>query len=278
MLEPIIILGALGLLFGIGLFIASRVFFVKVDDRVEMIEKVLPGTNCGACGLAGCSGLAKAIVHGQADVTGCVAGGENVVDQIAAVMGVKAGHVEKKVAVLRCEGRNVKDRFVYKGIPTCEAAILVQGGPKECPYGCIGLGDCAAACPFDALHMVDGFPQVDEAKCTSCGKCVEACPKNLFDLESLGKTVHVQCQSHDLGKDTRKVCEVGCIACKKCEKICPFDAIHVENNLAVIDFEKCTSCGKCVDECPTHTIGQFRMKRKELGLWPVKKAKDEKDV
>lgn len=273
MLEPIIILGALGLLFGIGLFIASRVFFVKIDGRVEMIERVLPGTNCGACGLAGCTGLAKAIVHGQADVMGCVAGGENVADQVAEVMGVKAGAVEKKVAVLRCQGRNVKDRFVYEGIRTCEAAILIQGGPKECSYGCIRFGDCAGACLFDALHMVDGFPQVDEAKCTSCGKCVEACPKHLFELVGLGETVHVQCQSHDMPKNTRQVCDVGCIGCKKCEKICPFDAIHVENNLAVIDFEKCTSCGKCVDECPMNTIGQLRMKRKELGLWPVKKAK-----
>lgn len=272
MIEPIIILGALGLLFGIGLFIASRVFFVKIDGRVEMIERVLPGTNCGACGLAGCTGLAKAIVHGQADVMGCVAGGENVADQVAEVMGVKAGAVEKKVAVLRCQGRNVKDRFVYEGIRTCEAATLIQGGPKECSYGCIRFGDCAGACLFDALHMVDDFPQVDEAKCTSCGKCVEACPKHLFELVSLAKTVHVQCQSRDMAKDTRKACDVGCIACKKCEKICPFDAIHVENNLAVIDFEKCTSCGKCVDECPMKTIGQFRMKRKELGLWPVKKA------
>lgn len=274
MIEPIIILGALGLLFGIGLFIASRVFFVKVDGRVEMIEKVLPGTNCGACGLPGCSGLAKAIVHGQADVMGCVAGGEHVADQVADVMGVKAGHVERKVSVLRCEGRKVKDRFVYNGIKTCKAAMLIQGGPKECSYGCMRFGDCVEACLFDALHMVDGFPQVDEVKCTSCGKCVEACPKTLYDLEGLGKTVHVHCQSRALGKDTRKACEVGCIGCKKCEKICPFDAIHVENNLAVIDFEKCTSCGKCVGECPMNTIGQFRMKRKELGLWPVKKAKE----
>jgi len=277
MIQPIIILGALGLLFGIGLFIASRVFFVKHDERVEMIEKVLPGTNCGACGLAGCSGLAKAIVHGQADVTGCVSGGENVADQIAEVMGVKVGHIDRKVSILRCAGKNVKDRFIYKGIPTCEAAVLVQGGPKECTYGCIGLGDCAKACPFDALHMVDGFPVVDEVKCTSCGKCVEACPKKLYELVSLSKTVHVQCQSHALGKDTRRVCDVGCIACKKCENACPFDAIHVENNLAVIDFEKCTSCGKCVEACPMHTIEQFRMRRKELGLWPVKKAKNEQE-
>jgi Na+-translocating ferredoxin:NAD+ oxidoreductase RNF subunit RnfB len=271
MIEPLIILGALGLLFGFGLFIASRVFFVKVDERVESIETVLPGTNCGACGLAGCSGLAKAIVHGQADVTGCIAGGEDVAHLVADVMGVEAVAVEKKVAILRCQGWNVKDKFDYRGLKTCNAANMVMGGPKECRYGCIGYGDCTIACPFDALHMVHGFPRVDEVKCTSCGRGVEACPKNLFELVSLGSTVHVLCQSLDLGKIVRKVCDNGCIACRKCEKICPFDAIHVENNLAVIDFEKCTSCGKCVGECPMGTIKNFRIERKEKGLWPVKK-------
>lgn len=275
MLEPLIILGALGLLFGIGLFIASRVFFVKTDERVERIEAVLPGTNCGACGLAGCSGLAKAIVHGQADVTGCVAGGEDVAHLVADVMGVEVAAMDKKVAILRCNGVNVKDRFNYRGIKTCAAAAMVMGGPKECSFGCLRFGDCVNACPFDALHMVDGFPKVDESKCTSCGKCVEACPKNLFELVSLGSTVHVQCQSHDVGKVTRKACEVGCIACGKCERVCPFDAIHVENNLAVIDFEKCTSCGKCVNECPMDTIANYRDERKKLGLWPIKKKKVE---
>lgn len=271
MLEPLIILGALGLLFGFGLFIASRLFFVKVDERVERIESVLPGTNCGACGLAGCSGLAKAIVHGQADVTGCVAGGEDVAHLVAEVMGVEAVTVDKKVSILRCQGWNVKDKFEYYGLKTCAAANLVMGGPKECSYGCIGYGDCVKACPFDALHMVDGFPRVDEAKCTSCGRCVEACPKNLFELVSLSNTVHVLCQSRDPGKVVRKICDKGCIACRKCENICPFDAIHVENNLAVIDFEKCTSCGKCVEVCPMGTIKNFRIERKEKGLWPVKK-------
>jgi len=273
MIAPLIILGALGLLFGFGLFIASRIFFVKVDERVEQLEIVLPGTNCGACGLAGCGGLAKAIVHGQADVTACVAGGEEVAHLIADVMGVEAGSVDKRVAILRCRGKDVADRFQYEGIKTCAAANLVQGGPKVCAYGCINFGDCVKACPFDALHMVDGYPLVDEDRCTSCGRCVEACPKTLFELVSLKSTVHVLCQSRAKGKDTRAACKVGCIACKKCEKICPFDAIHIEDNLAVIDYEKCTSCGKCVDECPMNTIGNFRLDRKAKGLWPVKKKK-----
>ena len=271
MLPSILILASLGLLFGMGLFIASRVFRVHVDPRVGRIEHVLPGSNCGACGLAGCSGFAKAIVHGSADIAGCVAGGEEVAHLIADIMGVEAKAVEKRVAVLRCQGKNVADRYQYEGVRTCAAANLLYGGPKDCTYGCIGYGDCATACPFDAIHMIDGFPVVDEDKCTACGKCVEACPKNLFELLPLSKLVHVRCVSTDAGKVVRKICDVGCIACRRCEKVCKFDAVHVENNLAIFDYEKCTSCGACAKECPTGTIMNYRMERKERGLWPVKK-------
>lgn len=275
MLPPLLILGSLGLLFGLGLFVASRVFRVHVDPRVARIEHALPGSNCGACGLAGCSGLAKAIVHGSAEVTACIPGGEEVAELIADVMGVEAHATEKRVAILRCQGREVVDRYVYEGVRTCAAAALLHGGPKACLYGCIGYGDCEKLCPFDAIHMVDGLPVVDEAKCTACGKCVAGCPKGLFELLPLSRLVHVRCVSRDKGKVVRQVCEVGCIACKKCERVCQFDAVHIEGNLAVFDYEKCTSCGMCVKECPTGTIQNYRPERKKRGLWPVKKRQEE---
>ncbi len=276
MFPPLLILGFLGLLFGLGLYVASRVFRVHIDARISRIEHALPGSNCGACGLGGCGALAKAIVHGSAEVTACIPGGQSVADLIADVMGVEAAQTDKEVAVLHCNGRDVEDRYIYEGVRTCFAANLLQGGPKLCTYGCIGFGDCADVCPFDALHMVDGFPVVDEAKCTACGKCVKACPKGLFDLIPLGKLVHVRCVSRDKGAVTRKACAVGCIGCKKCEKVCPFDAVRIENNIAIFDYEKCTSCGKCVKECPTGTIINYRPMRKKLGIWPVKTVNGER--
>jgi RnfABCDGE-type electron transport complex B subunit len=276
MLEPILILGVLGILFGFGLFIASKLFFVKVDGRVKAIEHVLPGANCGVCGLAGCSAFAKAIVHGSAEITGCVPGGEDISHLIADIMGLEAKEVERDVAVLMCQGKEVEDRFEYSGVKTCAAANLIMGGPKMCIAGCIGFGDCAAACPFDALHMVNGFPVVDEKKCVACGKCVKACPKGLFKVLALSSLVHPRCMSHEQGKIVRKFCKVGCIGCKKCEIVCKFDAVHIKDCLAVFDYEKCTSCGLCEKECPTNTIVNLRMQRKEAGLWPIKKVKGER--
>lgn len=274
MLQPLIILGILGLLFGIGLYIASKVFYVEIDPRVEQICEALPGANCGACGLAGCSGFAKAIVHGSASVDACIPGGEHVAHLVADIMGIEAITRDKEVAILKCRGKDVKTRFDYHGIPTCLAASQTLGGNRECIYGCLMFGDCVKACPFDAIHMVDGFPLVDEVKCTSCGNCVKACPKDLYELRMLKSLVHVNCMSYDRAKDVLRTCKVGCIGCKKCEKECKFDAIHINDFLAIIDFEKCTSCGMCVKVCPSGCILNFRMERKEKGLWPVKKTQD----
>lgn len=270
MITPIIILGVLGLLFGVGLYIASKVFHVEVDPRIEQITAALPGANCGACGLAGCAGLAKAIVHGSASVDACIPGRTEVARIIAGILGVNVQVKDKQTAVLLCQGKNVKTRFEYTGIKTCLASHATLGGDGECIYGCLKYGDCARACPFRAIYMVDGFPVVDETKCTGCGNCVKVCPKNLYILKPYSKLVHVTCRSRDKAKDVMKICKVGCIGCGKCEKECKFNAIHVTNFLAEIDYEKCTSCGMCVKVCPTHAIANFKAERKEKGLWPVR--------
>jgi len=262
--AAIIVLGVLGGVFGIGLAIVARRFSVHVDPRVEQIEEALAGANCGACGYAGCRQYAEAIAAGQVECGRCPLAGVEAVRAIARITGVEAEVKEKQVAVVHCQGRDVADRFRYDGIADCRAAALAQGGPKACAYGCLGFGTCAAVCPFDAITMVDGLPHVDEARCVGCGRCVEACPNHLIAIHPLSHYVHVLCRSRDKGGTVKRICDTGCIGCKKCEKACKFEAIHVEDFLAVIDYDKCTSCAACVKACPTGAIQNLRKQRRDL--------------
>jgi electron transport complex protein RnfB len=256
-LLPILTLGFLGLVFGIGLAIASKKFEVTVDPRLDKIHGLLPGSNCGTCGGAGCFGFAEDILSGKRKIDACRVANEAKKMDIAAVLGRKLEKLFKQVAALHCNGGNkhVGDRFIYQGINDCVAANLILGGQKECVFGCIGLGTCAKVCPFDAISMSDqGLPVVNYDKCKACNKCVLACPKKLFALIPTQSKIIVRCKSRDLGKDTKAVCCVGCIACRICEKACKFDAIKVIDNLAQINYAKCTSCGDCIKACPMKTI------------------------
>ncbi|MCD6418224.1 RnfABCDGE type electron transport complex subunit B [bacterium] len=249
-------LGFFGLLFGIGLALAAKKFAVEVDPRVEMVMEVLPNANCGACGYPGCSGFAKAVVAGEAPVSGCIPGGSEVTEKIGKILGVSAEAKEPLVAVVKCNGGvRAKDKFLYDGIADCRAAYLVGDGLKMCSYGCLGFGTCVDACPFDSLSMgPDGLPVNDFEKCTGCGICVDVCPTGVMQLVPKNKPIYVACNSRDKGAFVRKACQSGCIACMLCEKHCDFDAIHIKENLASIDFDKCKLCGVCIEVCPTDTI------------------------
>ncbi len=271
-LIAILTLGSLGLIFGIGLAVASKRLAVVVDPRLEKVHGLLPGSNCGACGSAGCFGFAQMLLSGKKTPDACRVAEEEIKEKIAALLGQKIEKMVHTVAALHCNGGcRVKERFIYQGINDCVAANQLLGGQKECAYGCLGFGDCARICPFGAIVMSDeGLPVVNKEKCKACNKCVLICPKSLFSLIPLTHPVYVACSSRDNGKDTKLVCPVGCIACGLCVKVCPVDAIHVINlstalkinpeqnrgvdNLAVIDYHKCTSCGKCVEVCPMKTI------------------------
>lgn len=255
-LIPVLVLGALGLLFGIGLAIASKKLAVRIDPRLEKIHGLLPGANCGACGGAGCFGFAESLLEGKLPIDACRISEESIKKNIAKILGKELEQKIKTVATLHCYGGNkVADKYLYKGIKDCTAANLVLGGQKSCIYGCLGFGACVKICPFGAIKMTkEGLPYVDPAKCKACNKCVQVCPKKLFTLSPVSVQVYVGCSSHDTGKDTKTVCPVGCIACKLCEKACKFDAIHVINNLATIDEKKCTSCKACVKACPVKII------------------------
>jgi Na+-translocating ferredoxin:NAD+ oxidoreductase RNF subunit RnfB len=255
-LIPVLSLGLLGLVFGIGLAIASKRLAVEIDPRLEQIHGLLPGSNCGACGGAGCFGFSEALLSGKLKVDACRVSEQAVKEKIARLLGQTVEKKVKKTAVLHCYGgRKVQDRFIYAGIKDCVAANLVLGGQKACGWGCLGFGDCVEVCPFDAISMSEeGLAVVDAGRCKACNKCVEACPKKLFSLIPVTGNVYVACSSQDCGRDTKAVCSVGCIACRLCEKSCRFDAIHVLDNVAVIDYNKCTSCGECVKVCPAKTI------------------------
>ena len=84
----IALMGGLGLIVGVGLAIASKIFFVYVDPKILDVEAQLPGANCGGCGMPGCSANAEAIVAGKAAPNSCVAAGPETAEAIAAILGV----------------------------------------------------------------------------------------------------------------------------------------------------------------------------------------------
>ena len=256
-LYAVAVLGVLGCLFGGLLAVASRIFAVERDPRADEIHALLPGANCGGCGFAGCAACSAAIAAGEAPVNACpVCSGEQT-SAIAAIMGVEVTAGERKVAFVKCAGGNRSNKkYEYIGIEDCVGAMKVAGnGPLECAYGCLGFGNCVRACAFDAIHINDiGVAEVDREKCTDCGRCMAACPRKLITEIPYAADVVVRCSSRDKGAVARNNCAVSCIGCRLCEKNCPTGAITVTDNVASIDYAKCTSCGTCVAKCPRKVI------------------------
>ena len=259
---PVILVVVIGFIAAAVLAFASKVFYVEVDETAVAIEEVLPGANCGGCGFAGCSGYAGALAADHSFPTNkCAVGGADVAAKIAEILGVSAQEGEKEVAVVMCNGTKTAAKAImeYTDIKTCKAAKSVFAGGKACPFGCIGLGDCAAACQFDAIHVRDGVAWVDRSKCVACGACAKACPNKLIRIAPEKNIVFVRCSSTAKAADAMKACKNACIGCKKCEKECKFDAVHVENNLSFIDPTKCKNCGMCEKVCPTGNIINMRL-------------------
>ena len=252
-LIAVISLGVIALVSAAILYVASKKFAVYEDPRIAQVAEVLPQANCGGCGYPGCSGFADACVKaGSLDGKLCPVGGQPVMTKIAEILGLDAAAAEPMVAVVRCNGTCANRPRVnqYDGAKSCAIAASLYGGETGCSYGCLGCGDCVAACQFDAIHMnpETGLPEVDEEKCTACGACAKACPKSIIEIRPQGKKsrrIYVQCVNKDKGAVARKACTVACIGCGKCVKVCPFEAITLENNLAYIDPNKCKSCRKC---------------------------------
>ena len=253
---PIIILGVCGLLAAVLLTVAAKVFYVEVDERVEKISASLPQANCGACGYAGCSDYADAIVNKGAPTNLCRPGGADAAGKIAEILGTSAAEVVPMVAVVHCNGNceATQTAFEFDGVQSCKVVKRFYGGNGLCKYGCIGLGDCAAVCEHDAVVIKNGVARIIPELCGSCGQCAAACPNKLISIKPKASKVDVLCSSAANGKQTKLSCKNGCIGCKICEKKCPAGAITVTDNHASIDYEKCTGCGVCADACPAKAI------------------------
>ena len=256
-LYAVISVTLIGLVCALVLVIAGKLMAVPVNERLEKVRACLPGANCGACGYAGCDGYAEALASGACkETTLCIPGGNDAAQQVAAVLGLKAGEVERKVAFIRCNGTcsHTHNKYEYTGIQTCAGAEQLFGGPGECTFGCMGLGDCARACEYGAICIENGIAHVDTRVCVGCGKCAKVCPNQLIQILPLSIRHFVTCGNQEKGAMTRQRCKTGCIGCKKCELNCPEKAITVTNNLASIDYSKCSNCGKCVEVCPSGCI------------------------
>lgn len=258
----IISLCAIGIASAVILYLVAQKFKVEEDPRIDIVEGLLPGANCGGCGYPGCRGLAEAAVKADTmEGITCPVGGAATMEQVAAALGREASKQAPKIAVVRCNGScaNRPRTSEYGGARSCAIEHSLYIGDTACAFGCLGCGDCVESCAFDAIHMDPEtlLPVVDDDKCVACGACVKACPRSIIELRNKGpkdRRVFVSCINKDKGGVARKACKAACIGCGKCVKECPFEAIVLENNLAYIDYGKCRLCRKCVGVCPTGAI------------------------
>ena len=264
-LIAVIVLGLIGLIAAVVLFIISHKFAVHEDPRIGEVSAVLPQANCGGCGYPGCSGFAVACVNaadgGSLEGKLCPVGGTPVMEKVAGILGMAVEVGAPKVAVIRCNGTcEMRPRIAeFDGALSCRVLNMTGLGETGCGYGCLGCGDCVRACKFDAIHINSetGLPEVDEEKCTACGACSKACPRGIIEIRLKGpknRRVVVLCNNKDKGAIANKACKASCIGCGKCVTVCKFEAIHVENNLAYINPEACKLCRKCEEVCPKQAI------------------------
>ena len=281
-IYTIISLCAIGIASAVILYFVAQKFKVEEDPRIDTVESILPGANCGGCGKPGCRGFAEATVKATSlDGLFCPVGGAETMTKVAAALGMEVTVQTPQIAVVRCNGTcdHRQRTSQYDGYKSCAIEHSLYRGETDCTFGCLGCGDCVTACPFDAIHMDEnGLPVVSEEKCVACGACVKACPRNIIELRNKGvkgRRVFVCCVNKDKGNIARKACTAACIGCGKCVKECPFEAITLENNLAYIDFRKCKLCRNCVSACPTHAIHEVNFPPRKITEPTEVEAKNE---
>lgn len=193
MITAGLILGGLGFVAALMLSIASKIFYVYVDPRVELVEDCLAGANCGGCGYPGCNAAANAVVAGKAPVSVCVVGGNESAEMVAKVMGLPVEYREPEFSERNCKGGRLYEYnlyYIYDGVRDCRAAFMLGNGPNICEFSCLGYGTCERNCPFDAITMgKDLLPQINYDKCTGCGTCERICPKHVMRMVSESKKI-----------------------------------------------------------------------------------------
>lgn len=256
-LYPVIILTGIAIAFSILIAIFSKKFAVKKDIQVEAVGNLLAGANCGACGYAGCEDFARALVKGEAKVSGCNATNKENKKKISALLGSDSSD-EETVVVCGCVGGILcEDKYEYQGYGDCVSVELLSGGRKSCPTGCIGMSTCVSNCPVHAIDIIKGVARINQDKCIHCGVCILHCPKTLMKRIPKKAKYFIACSCHLVGKDVRINCKAGCIGCGICAKVCPEGAITLVDNLPVFDYDKCVGCGICAEKCPAKCIKEL---------------------
>ena len=212
MLGGILVMGGLGVFVGVGLALASKIFYVYVDPKIEAVDEALPGANCGGCGYPGCGANAVAIVEGKSAPSSCVAAGPEIAEEIAEIVGVKLEAKEPDIARPVCTYgfQDADVKYIYNGINDCRAVAMLNGGTKVCPIGCLGLGTCVRECPFGALSMgPNNLPVVDPELCTGCGTCERVCPKHIITLTSYTRRIQREYTTDECTAPCQRTCPAG---------------------------------------------------------------------
>ena len=161
----IAVLAITGLAAGFGLLLgyASIRFHVEGDPITDQVEKLLPQTQCGQCGFAGCRPYAEAIAAGEAEINRCPPGGETTMVALATLL-----------------GRDPVPLDAVAAEPKPKSIALI----KEAE--CIGCTLCLQACPVDAIIGAAKQLHVVIAKeCTGCERCLPPCPVDCIVMQPI---------------------------------------------------------------------------------------------
>jgi len=207
----------------------------RLSDGAAAIESLLPGYDCGLCGMKDCRAYATAIDEALADPGLCSPGGSALEISLREILASRPGDTRGRAmrAVVRCGGGDsTADDYTYEGHRNCVSASLLYGGPKSCKEGCIGLGSCVKACGLGAIRVLGGVARVSPPLCSGCGACVEACPKLVISLVPAASGWYVACRSHDKAEKKKSDCAAACIACGECSRLSSRFEFSVLDDLA----------------------------------------------